>query len=202
MLRMKYLILLFILIQSASAQEVIVVRHAQAQSNVEGFVNGSISRSFSNPLTDEGIQQAHNTAAELRERGYTDEKIAYVIVSPMFRTKLTAAILMQDLGIDSKKEVEEILLSETNFGLKEYFSEKTSPGFDMHDRSKANDYLGETDKDVQERTLLFLNRLRKFPQQKGAILIVTHGGTGEVLLYYIRNQVTPLKNAQYYIENL
>ena len=199
---MKYLLPLLLLTNSAFAQEIIVVRHAQAQSNIDGFVNGSITRSYENPLTAEGIEQAHKTAAELKEQGYSNDKIAYVLVSPMFRTKKTAEIIMNDLGIDKAKEVESIFLSETEFGLKEFYSKKVDPEFNMNDRSKANNYLGETDEDVQARTKYFLERLRKFPPQKGSILIVTHGGTGEVLLYYIRNKITPLRNAQYFIENI
>lgn len=84
----------------------IFVRHGQSQANADNVVNSGEA-----PLTQQGIEQAGETAENLRDLG-----IEVIICSPLRRARQTAEIIATHLGFErsSIRIVDE--LRERSFG--------------------------------------------------------------------------------------
>ncbi len=74
-------------------KKVIFFRHGQAVGNQKGFLNSDISK-IENVLTDLGVEEVKKSAQELKNK-----KIDLIIYSDFTRTKQTAEILAQELGV-------------------------------------------------------------------------------------------------------
>ena len=83
-----------------------ITRHGESQWNVEGKVQGITDT----PLTERGIQQAHELAKKIKESGI---KIDEILHSPLSRAADTAKIIAEENGLPLSLEPR---LIEQNFG--------------------------------------------------------------------------------------
>jgi isoleucyl-tRNA synthetase len=91
-----------------------VIRHGQADNNVKEILSGRAD----NPhhLTEKGREQV-KAGAETLKKMLGSSKIDHVFISPFVRTRETAEIIMQNLGIDQKDSSIENRIAEWNTGV-------------------------------------------------------------------------------------
>jgi isoleucyl-tRNA synthetase len=94
-----------------SGNRYFVMRHGEARSNVEDFVNST--NEMENHLTQKGREEAQKTAQALRKY-----KIDLIVASPLTRAQETAAIVAKELGLPPSAIMTDTRLSETHFGEK------------------------------------------------------------------------------------
>lgn len=92
-----------------SGNQYLIVRHGEARSNVEGFVNCLFDES--NMLTERGRESVRAAAQALQQAGVTR-----IYHSPLPRTRDTAAIIAEELGLAPQKVHEDARLVENQFG--------------------------------------------------------------------------------------
>jgi isoleucyl-tRNA synthetase len=146
-----------------------VMRHGEAESNA----TNTISSLVKNPthLTDNGKKQVEDAAELLK-----GEKFDLIFTSDFARTKETAAIIAEKLGISEDKIISDIRLREINTG---DFNGKNVDEYRRYFTSRAERFIkrpegGENVRDVRMRAMEFLFETdAKFEGKK--ILIITHG---------------------------
>ncbi|MEZ6208962.1 MAG: class I tRNA ligase family protein [Candidatus Paceibacterota bacterium] len=157
-----------------SGNKYFFVRHGEAVSNRDGFMNSDLS--LDNPLTEKGIDQAKKEAKEIGKKG----KFDMVFVSPLQRTQETAKIIKEGIGFKGEL-VTDKRLSELSMG---EFEGKKFDDF----VSYRNENLkmakplpqGESYRDVFIRVGEFVKEIEEKYSDK-TILIVAHGAVGEAL---------------------
>ncbi|XKT75356.1 MAG: class I tRNA ligase family protein [Patescibacteria group bacterium UBA2103] len=151
------------------------MRHAEGEHNVNGIVSAKADDNIS--LTENGRAQAKDVAQKLKAKGITK-----LYVSPFKRTKETAEIVRETLGLSKEAVVEDARLSELGFGdfhgkeISEYFAFKKEHDL-PYDMQLPG---GESFLDVKRRFAEFLYEKEKEDTNEN-ILIVTHGAGLEVL---------------------
>ena len=75
-----------------SGNKYFVVRHAEATSNLTGVIDAIADEN--NPLTEAGVAQCKETAETLRDKGIT-----HIVHSGMQRTRETARLIAQTIGL-------------------------------------------------------------------------------------------------------
>ena len=171
-----------------------IVRHGQTEWNVLEKFQGQLN----SPLTEEGIEKVGKTGKELK-----NVEFKAVYTSKLRRTIWTAEIILEKNSFEKKKNIERKLklekLSELNeiyFGewqgmdFKEIFLKYPKEAYNYFYDVKnycAENVKGEELKDGLER---FLSGLKKIvnDNEKGNILIVTHGTVLELFFNYIENK--------------
>jgi broad specificity phosphatase PhoE len=158
--------------------KIFLARHGQNVDNVNGILNGHRDE----PLTVLGEEQAHTTAAYIKESGLTFDKI---YSSPLVRAYKTAEIISEDLGLP-KPEIEEDLI-ERDFGVMtgqpiSKIEELCAPNII---KTETITYFlspkdGETFPQVVRRAKRLLTRIQS-EYENGSILLVTHGDIGKVI---------------------
>ena len=150
----------------------VVMRHGESTSNVAGVISSNIDNN--DPITEKGQQQALATAEKLR-----DQQIDLIIVSPFMRTRQTAELVREQLGLATDALIVDDRIRE--FDLAEEFEGKR-----WHDDYAANFATweerftkelpnSENRRDVMKRMGEFLYDIEKTYTDK-KILIVSHGG--------------------------
>lgn len=152
----------------------LVIRHSETINNTLHIVQGITD----SELTLKGIEDAK----KLREI-INQEKIDYVVSSPLGRTRQTAKILVEDkpINIDDR-------LKERNWGLCEQV--------DVHnvDRILCWNYYINTNDNQIEPVQDFVKRIRDFlwdlrlKHQNDTVLVVTHSAVSRAI-YYIINGI-------------
>lgn len=144
------------------------IRHAETEAIAQGIMAGS---ELETELTEQGKQQAKKAGRALADKG-----IELIVVSPMKRTRQTAAIIAHELNMPDSKVVTNDLVVERGFG-------KYS-GQSFKDYAKAL-HEGTLDESQLEPTDHFYERIQQArewlkarPEQ--TILIVSHGATGRM----------------------
>jgi isoleucyl-tRNA synthetase len=154
-----------------------MIRHGEAESNVAGVVSyqhGSVT-----PLTEKGKEQVKTSAETLKNTGITK-----IIASPFLRTKQTAEIIKETLGLAEDAIVYDERLIDINAGI--YEGKTWGEYFEMfHDASGAIDQRkrfvhrpegGETLAEVKARVGACLYEVEKtYTNEK--ILFVGHGAS-------------------------
>lgn len=147
-----------------------MIRHGQAESNVAGVCSYATGDSVS--LTEVGRDQIKKSANELKNK-----KIDLIYTSPFLRTRQSAEIIADELGIPHANIIEDERLVDLNVGI---FEGKTwAEYFDFFkDKNRFTDPVpgGETVSDVKKRTGEFLYDIEDSVKDKN-ILIVAHGIT-------------------------
>lgn len=148
-----------------------VMRHGQAENNVKHVWDSSVTSTV--PLTEEGIQQATDSAQSLK-----DKKIDLIICSPLLRTKMTAEIVADIIGYPKDQIVFDERLREVNPGnvyqgnpLQNFLSKFAT----YKDRYLHANPDGENYADVKRRGMEALYDFEKTYQGKN-ILMFSHGG--------------------------
>ncbi len=159
-----------------SGNKYFVMRHGGTEGNLKGIV--SYKDQAADHLTEEGKAEVLKSARTLK-----DKKIDYIITSPFTRTKETAEIVRNALGLAPDKVHEEYGLHEVNPGgfdgksWEEYHSYVYKIGNDWFNRQIPG---GESLSDVKKRTAKVLYDLEAGYKDKN-ILIITHGGPAWLL---------------------
>ena len=171
-----------------------IVRHGQTEWNVLEKFQGQLN----SPLTEEGIEKVVKTGKELK-----NVEFKAVYTSKLRRTIRTAEIILEKNSFEKKKNIERKLKLEKLSELNEiYFGEWQGMDFKeifLKYPKEAHNYFydvknycaenvkGEELKDGLER---FLSGLKKIvnDNEKGNILIVTHGTVLELFFNYIENK--------------
>src|SRR5690349_11276037 len=84
------------------------VRHGESQANADGIMAG---REWETPLTETGMKQARKAGQFLKGKG-----IQMIMVSPMERTRRTASIIAEEIGLEPSKLIENDLIMEQGMG--------------------------------------------------------------------------------------
>lgn len=148
-----------------------VMRHGQAENNIKHVWDSSVTSTVQ--LTEEGIQQAKDSAESLK-----DKKIDLIICSPLLRTKMTAEIVADFIGYSKDQIVFDERLREVNPGnvyqgnpLQNFLSKFAA----YKDRYLHANPDGENYADVKRRVMGALYDFEKTYQGKN-ILMFSHGG--------------------------
>ncbi len=183
---------------------VLFVRHGQAHSNLEGFIDDRIDNP-KNPLTDTGRDQIVEVAEHLVKEG-----AVRIIASPVLRTKQTAEILAEKLKIPLlfDDRLREIGLgkydggSEEVFGVargstKEWISGKTVDTIESYKnlKTRADGFMDDLLKRYAGKTIIVVSHgdvistmgaygtdeswLASYPKN-GGYLLRTYGNDGRV----------------------
>lgn len=153
-----------------SGNRYFAVRHGEAESNAKNIYSSSITAH--NPLTPEGIAHAKRSAASLK-----GTRIDVVIASPYPRTKHTAEIFCDALGISHDAILFDERLGEVRYGVYdgqtrvEAETEFTHSPVTFDTAPEGGETLHDMKRRVREALYDFE---RKY--QKKNILIVSHGG--------------------------
>ncbi len=153
-----------------SGNKYFMMRHGESEGNVKGLV--SISVNNDDHLTAVGKEKVKENALLLK-----DKKIDIIICSPFVRTKETAEIVAETIGINKDSILFDDRLHEMSVPMyegrtwKEYYADFPDVKNNFHNQIEGN----ETDNDVKKRTMSFLYEINNKYEGKN-ILIVTHGG--------------------------
>ncbi len=154
-----------------SGNRYFLMRHGEAESNLEGRI--SAKKDNNDPLTPTGEEQVRAAAAELMS-----EKIDMVIHSGFVRTKRTAQLVAETIGVSSENVIEDGRLVELQAGDAmegKAWSDYNAQFPSWTDRYRVRLAEGENRRDVQTRAGEFLFDLEKQYQGKN-ILVVSHAG--------------------------
>jgi len=151
-----------------STNKYFVMRHGQAENNVKHILSSVPENKHS--LTDEGKKQIEKTLKKLKK-----EKIDIIISSDFLRTKETAMILRDSLGLKGSALVFDKRLREFDFG---DFNLKTEQDYftflpDFFGNMEKQMPNGETLMDVRRRVGDFMYEMEKKYSGKN-ILLVSH----------------------------
>ncbi|MEK7116894.1 MAG: class I tRNA ligase family protein [Patescibacteria group bacterium] len=151
-----------------SGNKYFVMRHGEAESNVKKILSSKAEHPHH--LTENGITNTKKVAGELKK-----EKIDVIISSPFIRTKETAEIVAEIIGLDKKEIQYDKRIGEHNYG-----------DFDLGPIANYHDYYssleeafvkplpnGENYNDTRVKSGEFIYNLDKKFSGKN-ILIVTH----------------------------
>lgn len=153
-----------------------VMRHGQTSHNVAGHISTVVNNE--DHLTDKGKSQVEKSAKELKEKN-----VDIIIASPFARTRETAEIVAQSIGLPARSIIYDDRLHEISVPMyegrtwAEYHADfpKTVDNFDKAPEGN------ESYKDMKRRMLNFLFDIEKTYKDK-KILIVTHGGPAWVMV--------------------
>lgn len=144
-----------------------VMRHGEAENNTLGVLSGKPDDPHH--LTERGKEQAERSAEALKSMGFD-----MIITSPFLRTRETAAIVKEKLGLDDADIVVDDSIGEYNMG--SWSGKKVSDlllTFPISERFERSPEGGETYADCKRRMGDFLYSCEKKYTGK-SILIITH----------------------------
>lgn len=159
-----------------SGNKYFVMRHGEAKNNIDGINSNHLEDSDDYPLTEKGKGQVIESAKKLAN-DMADEKIDLIFYSEFDRTKETAFLVADEIGVDKKNLISDKRLFEENCGT---FEGKTLSSYydffaSLEERFSKKPEGGETLNEVKRRTGKFLYEIEGKYKNKN-ILIVSHGG--------------------------
>lgn len=153
-----------------SGNQYLVMRHGEAESNVQGVVSSKLATNEHFGLTSRGVESVTKTTEHLSQKS-----VGLIFSSPFLRAKQTAELVAKALGIGADKIVYDERLREIDTGIfdgksidayHEYFSS-------LEEKIAKRPLGGENLLDVKRRTMAFLEELERTYADK-TILIITH----------------------------
>ena len=149
-----------------SGNRYFVMRHGWAESNEKNISSSKLENSHNYPLTKKGEKQVRVSAEKL-----AGQKIDLIFYSPFERTKQTAFIVAEKIGLAKENIISDKRLMEMDWGV-----------FDGRPVEECKDLLsfteiaqgGESFNDLRKRMGEFLYDVEKKYSSKN-ILIVSHG---------------------------
>lgn len=150
----------------------LVMRHAEAESNLTGTIDAISDEN--NPLTERGRQQCVEASAELKKK-----KIDFIFHSGMQRTRDTALLVAQEIGLSSDAVIEDVRLQELQTGIG--LEGKTWDDYEAHFQTPEEKFTKqipgiENRTDVLKRVGAFLYEIDAKYKDK-TILIVGHASS-------------------------
>lgn len=153
-----------------------VMRHGQAESNVKNILSSSFNGQYD--LSEFGKQQVEKTASEIKKLN-----IDLIIYSPILRTRNTAQLVGNLIGLESENIISNDGLREIEFG--EFESKSVNDYINYFsgnlDRFERAPKGGENLKDVLQRVTEVLFEVEKKYRGK-KILFITHETPAWLLL--------------------
>jgi len=153
--------------QEKSANKYILVRHADAENNLEGL-HSCWPEKKKYPLTTIGKEQAHKLAEGLSKR-----KVSLIFSSDLLRTKETAEIIAREIGLEVNFDprLRELNVGDFNSRLVEEYHRYFHYPLERFTRPAPN---GESLNEVRTRVFDFIRSIEKDYKNK-TIAIVSHG---------------------------
>jgi broad specificity phosphatase PhoE len=168
--------------QSSTKSSIVLLRHGQSTWNQLHLIQGQNDEAV---LTEKGQDQARLAAAGLREHRFDA-----IISSDLTRTRETAHIVGEELGLDVELAVG---LRERDYGVLEgrpasemTVAESGISGYRVVDED-ASPLMGESLRQLERRAGDFLEELRS-NRASQRLLLVTHGGTIRALRAYCQGE--------------
>ena len=155
-----------------------IARHGQNEDNVNGILNGHRDL----PLTELGIEQAHQLADGIKEAGITFDAI---YTSPLSRASKTAHIVAETIGAPEPEVLDDLI--ERDFGVMSGKSIADIEKLCAPDIIKTDTityFLAPDGGETFPQLLARANRALKELQARhsdGSILAVCHGDLGKML---------------------
>ncbi|MFC1801975.1 GNAT family N-acetyltransferase [Patescibacteria group bacterium] len=155
--------------KTKSTNKYFVMRHGEAESNVLGVSSTKLSDNHHN-LTEKGREEASNTAESLK-----DKKIDLIFASPFLRTKQTAELVAENIGLKKEDIIFDERIMEVQTGI---FHGKPVAEYSQYYKSQAEKFEkappeGESLTTLKNRVTSFLYEIDKKYSDKN-ILIVSH----------------------------
>lgn len=178
----------------SSGNTYLTLRHGQAENNIIGIYNSDISKLYD--LTEQGVEEAKMAVRTLKTEG-----IDMIMSSPFLRTKHTAEIVAEAIGINKDEIKYDDRIREEGFG---EFSDKPSEEFrsaftNFRDRYYGSKFGTESLNDARKRLAEFLYELEtKYKNKK--ILIVSHGGPISLMHCIAEGKADVVSAATYYFD--
>ncbi len=163
-------------LSKSSGNTYFVMRHGETEGNVKQI--WSCDSHTPDPLTKLGVEKVKANAEELKSK-----KIDIIVSSPYMRTRETASLVAQELGISPESVLPDPRLGEWNVGSE--YNGKSIEKFFVVRNAYENRYEfkmpdGESYAEVLKRMGEFIYDIeQKYSGQK--ILIVTHGAPARAL---------------------
>ncbi len=153
-----------------SGNRYLIMRHGEAESNVQGIVSSKLATNAPYGLTSDGVQSVIETSAQLLK-----ESVELIFSSPFLRTKETAEIVAKTIGFDAGNIIFDERLKEIDTGI---FDGKSIDTYHEHFSSLEEKITkrpegGENLLDIKRRVMAFLEELERTYRNK-TILIITH----------------------------
>lgn len=143
------------------------MRHGEAENNVLNEMDCSNGKKW--PLTEKGREQVKQAGEELK-----DEGIELIIYSPLERTRESAAMLAETLGLGQDALIADDLIKEINIGTLCGIKAEEFVEFRRNHSYEQRFPEGESHAEAKNRFGKFLYQLEEHYTDK-KILIVTHG---------------------------
>ena len=161
----------------------VLVRHGQSEWNEKNLFTG-----WKDPkLTQKGVDEARKAGDELRQAGYSFDKM---FTSDLFRAQETGRIILEQRGTPSIITIKDQCLNERNYGdlagLNKDEARKKWGNDQVHEWRRSFDIQppgGESLKDTAERVLPYFKENVIPELEKGSnILIAAHGNSLRALV--------------------
>ena len=161
----------------------VLVRHGQSEWNEKNLFTG-----WKDPkLTQKGVNEARKAGDELRQAGYSFDKM---FTSDLFRAQETGRIILEQMGTPSIITIKDQCLNERNYGdlagLNKDEARKKWGNDQVHEWRRSFDIQppgGESLKDTAERVLPYFKENVIPELEKGSnILIAAHGNSLRALV--------------------
>ena len=161
----------------------VLVRHGQSEWNEKNLFTG-----WKDPkLTQKGVNEARKAGDELRQAGYSFDKM---FTSDLFRAQETGRIILEQMGTPSIITIKDQCLNERNYGdlagLNKDEARKKWGNDQVHEWRRSFDIPppgGESLKDTAERVLPYFENNIIPDLQKGLnVLIAAHGNSLRALV--------------------
>ena len=155
---------------SKSGNKYFAMRHGRAESNEKNTVSSKLENSHKYPLTDEGKKQVIVSAEKLMKK-----KIDLIFYSEFERTKETAFIVAEKIGLTKEKIISDKRLVEINTGT---FDGRPIGDYDSYFSSILENFTkappeGETLNNLKRRMGEFIYETEEKYKNKN-ILIISH----------------------------
>lgn len=155
-----------------------IARHGQNIDNLNGILNGHRDE----PLTEKGVEQAHEVADKIKEAGIIFD---VVYSSPLVRAFETAKII-SEIAHEPLPQKEDLLI-ERNFGImtgKKISEIESLCAPDIIKTDTITYFLNpegaETFPDMMDRAAVLLDKIKTI-HESGNILLVCHGDIGKMI---------------------
>lgn len=155
-------------------KEIVLIRHAQSQANLDGIWNGR---------TDGPLSEAGETSLEALGRRFSSWKLDAVISSPLSRARKTAEVISKDVQVDEG-------FTEIDLGKWEgmlYTEVEEKHGEELREAIKTRTLpmggTGESLLEVRSRAIGAVDRLFARMGDNERVAVVTHGGFLQSILH-------------------
>ena len=154
-----------------SGNKYFIMRHGESETNIKHITNCTLEKNYY-PLTPKGRKQAETSAKLLLKRKIVPDLI---FASPFLRTKETAEIVAEELGVNAENIKIDPRLGEVNTGI---FAERHPKKYHDYFTSRIEKFIkappgGENLTDLKKRMFAAISEIESRYQNK-TILIVSH----------------------------